>query len=141
MWTDFLILLMKKLELWEIKWPLRLYDYCLALLEHDNHNSSFLCIRLPLCIIRYSFFFFLFRAAYGSSQRGQIVAAAAGLCHSHTRSEAASVTYIAGCSNAGSLTHWEKPGIEPTSLWILVVFLTCWATMGTPSQVFIIIVS
>ena len=58
--------------------------------------------------------FCLFRAtasAYGSSQaRGPTVAAAAGLCH--------------GCSNAGSLTQWVGPGIEPVSSWILVGFVT-----------------
>ena len=60
------------------------------------------------------FFFWLFRAtpvACGSSQaRGQIKAAAAGLHHSH--------------SKAGFLTHWVGPGIEPTSSWILVRFIT-----------------
>ena len=60
------------------------------------------------------FFFFFFRAtgeAYGSSHAtGQIRAAAAGLHHSH--------------SNARSLNHWARPGIEPASLWILVGFIT-----------------
>ena len=61
--------------------------------------------------------FFLYMAvptAHGSSQdRGWIRAAAAGLHHSH--------------SNMGSPTHWA----EPTSSWILVRFMTCWATTGT----------
>ena len=55
------------------------------------------------------FLFFLFRAApaaYGSSHvRGQIRAEAAGLHHSQ--------------SNTRSLTHWARPGIEPTSSWRL----------------------
>ena len=34
--------------------------------------------------------------------------------------------------NAGSLTHWVRPGIELVSSWILVKFLYYWATMGTP---------
>ena len=59
-------------------------------------------------------FFFLFRetpVAYGGSQaKGPIRAAAAGLHPSH--------------SNAGSLTHWVRPGIKPASSWILVGFLT-----------------
>ena len=33
--------------------------------------------------------------------------------------------------NTVSLTHWARSGIEPTSLCILVRFLTHWATMGT----------
>ena len=60
-----------------------------------------------------SLFFFLLRAtltAYGGSQaRGQIGAAAAGLCHRHR--------------NGGSLTHRAGPRMEPTSSWILVVFI------------------
>ena len=69
--------------------------------------------------------------AYGSFQaRGQIRAAAAGLCHSQ-RIWAASAVYATSCSNAMSLTHWARPGMEPASSWILVGFLTCWATMET----------
>ena len=34
---------------------------------------------------------------------------------------------------ARSLTHWMRPGIEPTSPWVLVGFLPCWATTGTPA--------
>ena len=30
------------------------------------------------------------------------------------------------------LNHWGKPGMEPESSWILVRFVTPWATMGTP---------
>ena len=56
------------------------------------------------------YFFAFFRAAlvaYGGSQaRGPTGAAATGLHHSH--------------SNAGSLTHWARPEIEPMSslLWL-----------------------
>ena len=63
-----------------------------------------------------AFFFvsFLCRATpttYGSSQaRSQIRATAAGLHHSH--------------SNAKSLTHWARPGIESKSSGILVGFLS-----------------
>ena len=34
------------------------------------------------------------------------------------------------------LTHWARPGIQPTSSWILVGFLTHWATIGAPPSVF-----
>ena len=37
---------------------------------------------------------------------------------------AASVTYTMAHGNTGSLTHWARPGVEPTSLWILVRFVT-----------------
>jgi len=37
---------------------------------------------------------------------------------------ATSVTYITAHSNARFLAHWERPGIKPASLWILVGFVT-----------------
>ena len=50
-------------------------------------------------------------AAYGGSQaRGRIRAVANGLCHSH--------------GNAGSLTHWVRPGINPETSWFLVGFVS-----------------
>ena len=53
--------------------------------------------------------------AYGSFQaRGWIGAAAAGLCHRP------SVAH----GNARFLTHGERPGIKPTSSWVLVGFVT-----------------
>ena len=63
----------------------------------------------------YFYFTFLFlRAAptayEGFQARGLIRATAAGLHHSY--------------SNAGSLTHWVRPGIEPTTSWFLVRFLS-----------------
>ena len=48
--------------------------------------------------------------------------------------QASSVTYTAACSITGSLTQWAILGIEPTSSWILVGFLTHWATAGTPER-------
>ena len=45
---------------------------------------------------------------------------------------AALVTYAAACSNARSLTHWARPGVEPYPHGRL----TCWATPGTSELVF-----
>jgi len=71
------------------------------------------------------FFFLRFRAtraAYGSSwARGPTGVATASPRHSH--------------SNVGSLTNRVGPGIEPASSWILVWFITCWATTGTPKTI------
>ena len=47
---------------------------------------------------------------------------------------ATSVTYTTVCVNDRSLTHWVRPGIKSSSSWILVRFLTCWTTMGTPKS-------
>ena len=38
--------------------------------------------------------------------------------------QAASVTYTIAHNNAGSLAHWVRPGIKPTSSWILVGCVT-----------------
>ena len=70
----------------------------------------------------YNFFlsFCLFRAAPtangGSQAWGPIWAVVASLRQGH--------------SNAGSLTHWSRPGIEPTSSWMLVGFVNHWAMTG-----------
>ena len=91
-----------------------------------------------LCIFFFSFLFRLFWAArmvYGSSQdRGQIQTAAVGLQPQPQQHQiqAASMICALACGSAGSLTHWPMPGIKPTSSWMLVGFLTCWATLGTP---------
>ena len=56
---------------------------------------------------------------------GQIGATAAGLYHSHSnaRSKLHLQPYTIAPGNTGSLTHRERPGIEPTSSWILVGFI------------------
>ena len=90
-----------------------------------NFTSQLLKI---VCI--YLFTYYLFRAtpaAYGSAQaRGGIGAAAAGLHYSHSSIGiwATFVTYTSAYGNTRSLTHWERPGIEPTSSWTLVGLLT-----------------
>ena len=82
------------------------------------------------------FFFFFFSflgftcSTWKSQARGRIGAAASGLPHLHR--------------NAGALTHWAGPGIEPATSWILVGFvnpLSCngssWVTgidFGYPSS-------
>ena len=45
---------------------------------------------------------------------------------------ASSVTYTTACGNTRSLTHRERPGLEPASSQRYVESLTHWATMGTP---------
>ena len=66
-----------------------------------------------------------FRAApvaFGSSQsRGQIRVIGTNLGHSGI--QVAFVMYTTAHSNARSLTHWARSGIEPTSWWILVRFV------------------
>ena len=88
-------------------------------------------------------FCFLFRAepaSYWSSQSEELNWSSS--CQptpqpQQCRIQAISVTYTTAHGKAGSLTHWERPGIEPTSSWILVRFLTHWATMGVPVLLFL----
>ena len=40
------------------------------------------------------------------------------------RIRATSSTYTTVHGNAGSVTHWARPGIEPLSSWILIRFVT-----------------
>ena len=74
------------------------------------------------------FFFFFFRAApaaYGSSQaRRQIRAAAADLCHHHNNSGSELCLQPTPQLTARSLTYYVRPGIKPTSSWILVKFIS-----------------
>ena len=51
--------------------------------------------------------------------------------------QAMSATYATVHGNAGSLTHWVRPGMEPTYPWILVGFVNHWATKGTPHKEFL----
>ena len=81
--------------------------------------------------------------AYGGSQaKGWIRAAAADLHHSHSNANPSCVyTHTTTHSNAGSLTHWVRPGIKPASAWLLVEFFNCKAMMGTLPHPYIILPS
>ena len=86
------------------------------------------------------FFFFFFglhrgaRVAYGNSQaRGSNLSCS---CRptpqpQQCQIQAASATCTTAHRNAGSLTHWARPEIEPASSWMLVGFLNPWAMTGT----------
>ena len=82
-----------------------------------------------LLALFYLFIYLIFRAApaaYGSSQaRGWIGATAGAMPQSQQhRIWAESVTYTTAHSNARSLTHWVRPGIEPSTSWFLVSFVS-----------------
>ena len=56
--------------------------------------------------------------------------------HSHNeRSEPQSVTYTTAQGNAGTPTHWERPGVKPKSLWILVRFIAATPQWELPNVV------
>ena len=104
--------------------------------EHSFHTVSYSFIALFFfyhihVLFLNKLFFFFFRAtpeAYGSSQaRDLIRATVAGLHHSHQQHQ------VHG--NAGSLTHWSRPGIEPTTSWSLVRFISTAPRWELPKQI------
>ena len=83
-------------------------------------------------IIIYIYIFLDILAAYGGSQaRGRIRAAGASLHHSHSNVGSESSLWPTAHGNARPLTHWTRSGMEPTSSWILVGLVNCWAMTGT----------
>ena len=94
---------------------------------HFAPVKFFICVRYYFSSYFIDLFAFL-RAtstAYtGSQARGQIGATAAGSCHSHSNSESESHLQPTAHGNTGSLTHWARPEIKPTSSWILVRFIS-----------------
>ena len=70
--------------------------------------------------------------------KGQIGAATASLYHNHRNARIWTMfaAYTIAQGNAILLTHRARPGIEPTSSWILVGSVTCCATTGTPETTF-----
>ena len=96
-------------------------------LSFDTHFNlfTFLCLMFALYIFWHFIFtiylfIFLFKAAcaaYGSSQpRAESELQLPAYIQPQQRQIwAASGTYTAACSNAGSLTHWPRPGIKPTA--------------------------
>ena len=52
---------------------------------------------------------------------------------------AESVTYTTAHGNTKPFTHWARPGIEPTTSWNLVRFISAAATKGIPMPLFIVI--
>ena len=96
--------------------------------------------------ILFSFFFFLFwpfflfrasPAAYGSSKtRDWIRTVAAGLYHSHSNSGSKLCLWPTPYSSwqCQFLNPLERTGIDSAFSWILVGWITCWATAGAQSM-------
>ena len=112
-------------------------------------KSLFYCSQAlwPLCVstslvLSFLFFFWLFKnklVAYESSQAwGWIIATAAShsLSHSNTGIWATCATYTTAHGNAKSLTHWVRPGIKPSSSWILVGFVSAAPQQELPRPFF-----
>ena len=123
------------------KWPTTLYYF----LVHDIVIRYFYTYQkisvnkfFPFILFIHSFiycfcFFNATPVAYGSSQAtGWIRATAAGLHHSGSNagSKLCLLPTPTADSTFRSLTHWMRPAMESTSLWILIRFIICWAPTG-----------
>ena len=90
------------------------------------------CVKSWFCPMTISFLFRTVPLADGSSQaRGQI----GPPCHGNAGSEPHLQLHHSSWQH-WIQTQWSRPGIEATSLWVLVEFLTRWATVGTPTKFF-----
>ena len=49
--------------------------------------------------------------------------------------QAASMTYTIAQGSAGSLTHWARPGIRPTTSWFLVRFVSSVPWQELPNSI------
>ena len=76
------------------------------------------CISLPTHGI-FFFFFGLFRAAPGAYAGSRLTPQPP-----QRRIRATSATYTTAHGDVGSLTHWERPGMEPASSRMLVRFIS-----------------
>ena len=91
--------------------------------------------RVVLNIFFKIYLFLLLRAvpkAYRGSQARGLIGATATPQPQQRRIRAASATYTISQGNAGSLTHWARPRIEPETSWFLVRFVNHCASTGTP---------
>ena len=64
------------------------------------------------------------KAYAGSQARGLIRVVAAGPHQSHSNVRSELCLGPAAHGNARSLTHWARPGMEPTTSWFLVGFVS-----------------
>ena len=106
----------------------------------------FFCVCLKFFLCFFFFFFFFFLGLYlwhveVPRLGGWIKAAAAGLHDSHRNARSEPCLWLTQPLQATkdpSPTE-QGQGVEPTSSWILVRFLTCWTITGTPCLLFSIL--
>ena len=127
----------------DLLWPME-HKRKWTLQGHRFYQHPSLCHQTDICWVEaapptlffFFFFFCLFRpssVAYGRSQ-------ASGWMWPTPQPQwcqiqATLATYSSACNDAISLTHWARPGMDPKFSWILVWFLTHWATTRTPNLV------
>ena len=109
------------------KFPLQKRNLCPAFRQKGVNR------KLLLYLLFFSFFLFFFFFFFWFSGRhpGHMEIPRLGVLRSYSRWPqqcqiwAASATYTTASGNDGSLTHWaRRPGMEPTTSWFLVRFLS-----------------
>ena len=119
---------------------------CFSFLAY-THKPLYLCSNLQstVMLVLYPFFSFFFWSFYGLTcgiwnfpGQGSIQSCSCWPTPQPQQHQfwATFATYTAVCSNARSLTHWGRPGMEPTSSWIVIGFLIPWTTKGIPIPIF-----
>ena len=115
--------------------------------DSDRRNAWAACFCFVLFFLSFFYFFifyFLFFVLLGPhlwhmeiTRLGDESESEPCLHHSHSnaRSEPHLWSTPQLVAMLDPLTHWASPGIKPTPSWILVGFLTCWDTTGTPRGV------
>ena len=106
------------------------------ILTHDIHTQLF--------FVLFSFLFKAIHAAYENAlARGQTGVAAAGLYDSRRNTGSKSHLWPTSqlVATPGSLTHWARSGIEPTSSWILCLVLNLISHKGNSYTQFCFVLS
>ena len=102
---------------------------CVLMVRQSYHgNPSYSIIWYVLIFICSTFIFqvFLFGLSFLRLHPGHMEVPRLGI-----QSELQLPTYTTAHSNAGSLAHWEGPGIQPVPSWILVRLVTAEPPWGT----------
>ena len=102
--------------------PLQWWHWIPNLLRHQGTPSWFLYVVPTLVIIW--LFFFLKGCTFSIQELSGSCSCLPTPQPQQLRIWAASETYTTVLGNTGSLTHWVRPRLKPTSSWILVGFIT-----------------
>ena len=123
-------------KLFQVTYVRKVWKTCLCSL---SHSWKFLFLILFFCL----FFCFCFFCVLGPhpwhmeiSRLGvklklQLPAFATATAMPDLRHSATSTT---DHRNSRYFIHWARPEIKPTSSWIRIGSIACWATMGTPRK-------
>ena len=96
-------------------------NFCLFDISQNRCDSDDLNL-LIVMNITILFIYFCFSGTHLWHMEDPRLEATDSLCHSH--SNAGSETHLQPTPQLTAITRWRRPGVEPTSSWILVRFIT-----------------